>query len=117
MGFDVHAFEPGDHVWIGGVRIPHDRALKGHSDADVGLHALTDALLGAIAAGDIGDILRPATRSGKERPPPSSSNMRGRWSSNEAGGSIMSTSRSSAKRRASGRTGKPCGRASLSCCG
>ena len=60
MGFDVHAFESGDGVWIGGVRIPHDRALKGHSDADVGLHALTDALLGAIAAGDIGDHFPPS---------------------------------------------------------
>lgn len=59
MGFDVHAFEPGDHVWIGGVRIEHGRALKGHSDADVALHALTDALLGAIAAGDIGDHFPP----------------------------------------------------------
>jgi 2-C-methyl-D-erythritol 4-phosphate cytidylyltransferase / 2-C-methyl-D-erythritol 2,4-cyclodiphosphate synthase len=53
-GFDVHAFEPGNHVWLCGVRIPHDRSLSGHSDADVGLHALTDALLGAIGAGDIG---------------------------------------------------------------
>jgi 2-C-methyl-D-erythritol 4-phosphate cytidylyltransferase / 2-C-methyl-D-erythritol 2,4-cyclodiphosphate synthase len=59
FGFDVHAFEPGDHVWIGGVRIPHERSLKGHSDADVALHALTDALLGAIAAGDIGDHFPP----------------------------------------------------------
>jgi 2-C-methyl-D-erythritol 4-phosphate cytidylyltransferase/2-C-methyl-D-erythritol 2,4-cyclodiphosphate synthase len=53
-GFDVHAFGPGDHVWLGGIKIPHDRGLKGHSDADVGLHAITDALLGAIGAGDIG---------------------------------------------------------------
>ncbi len=60
FGFDVHGFEPGDHVWIGGVRIPHDRGLKGHSDADVALHALTDALLGAIAAGDIGDHFPPS---------------------------------------------------------
>ena len=59
-GFDVHAFGPGDHVWLGGVRIPHDRGLKGHSDADVALHALTDALLGAIAAGDIGDHFPPS---------------------------------------------------------
>ena len=47
QGFDVHSFTEGDHVWLGGVRIPHDRALSGHSDADVVLHALTDALLGA----------------------------------------------------------------------
>ena len=53
-GFDVHRFCPGDHVNLCGVAVPHDQALKGHSDADVGLHALTDALLGAIAAGDIG---------------------------------------------------------------
>ncbi len=58
-GFDVHAFGPGDHVWLGGIRIPHDRGLRGHSDADVALHALTDALLGAIAAGDIGDHFPP----------------------------------------------------------
>lgn len=53
-GFDVHAFGPGDHLWLGGVRIGHDRALRGHSDADVALHALTDAILGAAADGDIG---------------------------------------------------------------
>lgn len=60
IGFDVHAFGPGDHVWLGGVAIPHDRGLAGHSDADVALHALTDALLGAIAAGDIGDHFPPS---------------------------------------------------------
>jgi 2-C-methyl-D-erythritol 4-phosphate cytidylyltransferase/2-C-methyl-D-erythritol 2,4-cyclodiphosphate synthase len=53
-GFDVHRLVPGDHVWLCGVRIPHDHGLLGHSDADVGLHAATDALLGAIAEGDIG---------------------------------------------------------------
>ncbi|HZG45476.1 MAG TPA: bifunctional 2-C-methyl-D-erythritol 4-phosphate cytidylyltransferase/2-C-methyl-D-erythritol 2,4-cyclodiphosphate synthase [Allosphingosinicella sp.] len=70
LGFDVHAFETGDHVWIGGVRIAHDRALKGHSDADVGLHALTDALLGAIAAGDIGDHFPPSDPKWKGAPSP-----------------------------------------------
>jgi 2-C-methyl-D-erythritol 4-phosphate cytidylyltransferase/2-C-methyl-D-erythritol 2,4-cyclodiphosphate synthase len=60
FGFDVHAFEQGDGVWIGGLLIPHDRGLKGHSDADVALHALTDALLGALAAGDIGDHFPPS---------------------------------------------------------
>ena len=55
FGFDVHTFGPGDGLWLGGVRLPHDRGLVGHSDADVLLHALTDALLGALAAGDIGD--------------------------------------------------------------
>ena len=54
QGFDVHPFAPGDHVWICGVKIPHGMSLAGHSDADVGLHALTDAVLGAIGAGDIG---------------------------------------------------------------
>jgi 2-C-methyl-D-erythritol 4-phosphate cytidylyltransferase / 2-C-methyl-D-erythritol 2,4-cyclodiphosphate synthase len=53
-GFDVHAFGEGEHVVLGGVRIPHGRGLIGHSDADVVLHALTDALLGALADGDIG---------------------------------------------------------------
>lgn len=70
MGFDVHAFEPGDHLWIGGVRIPHDRALEGHSDADVALHALTDALLGTIAAGDIGDHFPPSDPQWKGAPSP-----------------------------------------------
>ncbi|WP_111656148.1 2-C-methyl-D-erythritol 2,4-cyclodiphosphate synthase [Isoalcanivorax indicus] len=54
QGFDVHAFGPGDHVMLGGVRIPHDHGLKAHSDGDVALHALADALLGALALGDIG---------------------------------------------------------------
>lgn len=67
-GFDVHAFGPGDHVWLGGVRIPHTRGLKGHSDADVALHALTDALLGAIAAGDIGDHFPPSDSRWKGAP-------------------------------------------------
>ncbi len=59
-GFDVHRFCDGDHVWLCGVRVPHDKALEGHSDADVGLHALTDALLGAIADGDIGAHFPPS---------------------------------------------------------
>jgi 2-C-methyl-D-erythritol 4-phosphate cytidylyltransferase/2-C-methyl-D-erythritol 2,4-cyclodiphosphate synthase len=53
-GFDVHRFAPGDHVWLCGIKVPHQLSLEGHSDADVGLHALTDAILGAIGAGDIG---------------------------------------------------------------
>lgn len=53
-GFDVHRFGPGDHVWLCGLRIPHTHGLVGHSDADVGLHAITDALLGAVGEGDIG---------------------------------------------------------------
>ena len=59
-GFDVHAFEPGDHVTLCGVAIPHDRKLKGHSDADAAWHALTDAILGAVALGDIGDHFPPS---------------------------------------------------------
>lgn len=54
QGFDVHAFTAGDHVMLGGVRIPHSHGLKAHSDGDVALHALADALLGALALGDIG---------------------------------------------------------------
>jgi 2-C-methyl-D-erythritol 4-phosphate cytidylyltransferase / 2-C-methyl-D-erythritol 2,4-cyclodiphosphate synthase len=60
MGFDVHRLVPGDGVWLGGVLIPHDRKLLGHSDADVALHAITDAILGALAAGDIGDHFPPS---------------------------------------------------------
>jgi 2-C-methyl-D-erythritol 4-phosphate cytidylyltransferase/2-C-methyl-D-erythritol 2,4-cyclodiphosphate synthase len=60
QGFDVHAFAPGDHVWLCGVRIPHSAALTGHSDADVGLHALADALYGALAEGDIGAHFPPS---------------------------------------------------------
>ena len=59
-GFDVHRFGPGDHVWLCGIKLPHAAGLIGHSDADAGLHALTDALLGTIAAGDIGDHFPPS---------------------------------------------------------
>lgn len=59
-GFDVHAFAPGDHVWLCGVSIPHTHTLEGHSDADVALHALTDAILGAIGDGDIGQHFPPS---------------------------------------------------------
>ena len=59
QGFDAHRFGPGDAVWLCGVKIAHDRTLIGHSDADAGLHALTDALLGAIGEGDIGDHFPP----------------------------------------------------------
>lgn len=58
QGFDIHQLVPGDHVWLCGIQIPHDHTLDGHSDADVGLHALTDALLGAIADADIGTHFR-----------------------------------------------------------
>jgi len=53
-GYDVHAFEAGNFVTLGGVKIPHSQALKAHSDGDVAIHALCDALLGAVALGDIG---------------------------------------------------------------
>ena len=60
QGFDVHAFGEGDAVQLGGVTIAHDRALAGHSDADVAIHALVDALLGTISAGDIGGHFPPS---------------------------------------------------------
>ena len=60
QGFDVHSFVAGDHVWLGGVKIPHTRKLSGHSDADVVLHALTDALLATIGDGDIGSHFPPS---------------------------------------------------------
>jgi 2-C-methyl-D-erythritol 4-phosphate cytidylyltransferase/2-C-methyl-D-erythritol 2,4-cyclodiphosphate synthase len=59
-GYDIHVFGPGNHVMLGGVAIPHDRGLVGHSDADVALHALTDAILGALADGDIGVHFPPS---------------------------------------------------------
>ena len=59
-GFDVHAFGPGDHVMIGGVRIPFDRGVVAHSDGDVAIHALCDSILGALALGDIGHHFPPS---------------------------------------------------------
>lgn len=59
-GFDVHAFEDGDHVILCGVKVPHNKALKGHSDADVGMHAVTDAIYGALGDGDIGQHFPPS---------------------------------------------------------
>lgn len=60
QGFDVHAFGPGDHVMLGGVRIAHECGVEAHSDGDVVLHALCDALLGALALGDIGQHFPPS---------------------------------------------------------
>jgi 2-C-methyl-D-erythritol 4-phosphate cytidylyltransferase/2-C-methyl-D-erythritol 2,4-cyclodiphosphate synthase len=59
-GYDTHQFVDGDHIWLCGVKLDHDKSLSGHSDADVGLHALTDALLAAIADGDIGSHFPPS---------------------------------------------------------
>ncbi len=59
-GFDVHRFGPGDHVWLCGVKLPFDHGLQGHSDADVGMHAVTDAIYGALGAGDIGQHFPPS---------------------------------------------------------
>lgn len=60
IGYDVHRLEAGEELWLGGILVPHDKGLSGHSDADVGLHALTDALLGTIGAGDIGTHFPPS---------------------------------------------------------
>lgn len=59
-GFDVHRLVDGEELWLCGVRVPHDKGLSGHSDADVAIHALTDAILGALALGDIGDHFPPS---------------------------------------------------------
>lgn len=68
FGFDVHRFGPGDHVWLCGVKVPHRFGLVGHSDADVGLHAVTDAILGAVGAGDIGMHFPPSDPQWKGAP-------------------------------------------------
>ena len=68
MGFDVHRFEPGDKVILCGVDVPHTAKLAGHSDADVGLHAITDAILGALSDGDIGDHFPPSDPQWKGAP-------------------------------------------------
>ena len=60
QGIDVHAFAAGDHLMLGGVRVPHDRGVEAHSDGDVVLHALCDAMLGALAMGDIGRHFPPS---------------------------------------------------------
>jgi 2-C-methyl-D-erythritol 4-phosphate cytidylyltransferase/2-C-methyl-D-erythritol 2,4-cyclodiphosphate synthase len=68
QGIDAHRLGPGDGVWLCGVKIAHDRALIGHSDADAGLHAITDAILGAIGEGDIGDHFPPTDPQWKGAP-------------------------------------------------
>lgn len=60
QGYDVHAFGPGDHIVLGGVSIPHDHGVVAHSDGDVAIHALCDAILGALALGDIGKHFPPS---------------------------------------------------------
>src|SRR5262249_26956716 len=60
FGFDVHQFADGAHLWLGGIRIAHERGVTGHSDADVALHALVDAILGALGEGDIGVHFPPS---------------------------------------------------------
>lgn len=67
-GFDVHPFEPGDTVWLGGIAIPHSARLKGHSDADAALHALCDAIYGALGARDIGSHFPPSDPQWKGAP-------------------------------------------------
>ena len=67
IGYDSHRFGPGDAVMLGGVRIPHPFALVGHSDADAVAHAVTDALLGAAALGDIGDLFPDTDAANKNR--------------------------------------------------
>ncbi|NMM45993.1 bifunctional 2-C-methyl-D-erythritol 4-phosphate cytidylyltransferase/2-C-methyl-D-erythritol 2,4-cyclodiphosphate synthase [Rhodospirillaceae bacterium KN72] len=68
MGFDVHRLVTGDHLWLCGIRIDHDQTLLGHSDADVGLHAITDAILGALGDGDIGQHFPPSDPQWKGAP-------------------------------------------------
>ena len=68
MGLDAHRFVAGDHVWLCGIKIPHDMTLEGHSDADAGLHALTDAILGAIGQGDIGQHFPPTDQKWRGAP-------------------------------------------------
>ena len=68
MGYDAHRFTQGDHVWLCGVKVSHDHGLEGHSDADAGLHALTDAVLGSIGAGDIGQHFPPSDARWKGAP-------------------------------------------------
>jgi len=65
LGFDVHKFDENRDLWLGGVKIPHDKGLAGHSDADVALHAITDAVLGAIGDGDIGTHFPPSNEKWK----------------------------------------------------
>ena len=73
LGYDVHQLKTGRPLILGGVEIPHDTGLDGHSDADVLMHAICDAVLGALGEGDIGSFFHPAIRNGRMRPAKSSS--------------------------------------------
>ena len=118
MGFDVHAFAGEGPIMLGGIAVPHSRGLAGHSDADVVLHAITDALLGAAGLGDIGEHFPLRTRNGRARPRTFSSRTRPSCPRSAAGSSIMLTSRSSPRSRRSGPIVQPfgCGsRRSLAC--
>ena len=113
QGFDVHRFTAGDHVWLCGVRIPHTHALEGHSDADVALHALTDALLGAIGDGDIGQHFPDTDQRWKGAASHLFLAEAARARARRAGGaSATSTSRSCARPPRSRRTATPCAGAS-----
>lgn len=68
LGYDIHRTQPGDHVWLGGVKVAAPFSLVGHSDADVLLHAITDAILGALADYDIGHYFPPSDPANKNRP-------------------------------------------------
>src|SRR5207249_7194153 len=94
LGHDTHRLIAGRPLILGGVRIEHDLGLDGHSDADVLLHAITDALLGAAGLGDIANCFRTPTRSGTTPTPPSLSARPSDDSLNAAGRSSTSTARS-----------------------
>ena len=91
MGFDVHAFAGEGPIMLGGIQFPHSRGLAGHSDADVVLHAITDALLGAAASAISASISHRPIRSGKAPPRRSSSPMLRSWFATPAASSTMST--------------------------
>jgi 2-C-methyl-D-erythritol 4-phosphate cytidylyltransferase/2-C-methyl-D-erythritol 2,4-cyclodiphosphate synthase len=91
QGFDAHRWGPGESVWLCGVAIKHDETLIGHSDADAGLHALTDAILGAIGEGDIGDHFPPTDPQWKGAASDQFLSTPPNWSPPRAGRSSMST--------------------------
>ena len=112
QGFDVHRFAPGDHVWLCGVKLAHTHALQGHSDADVALHALTDALLGAIGAGDIGQHFPDTDARWKGAASHLFLEEAFAWCARTAAASATSTSPSCAKPPRSPPTASPCAGAS-----